>query len=81
MATNTSVNIGVRRMIYSLATPEYRNFEPKGGQLYSVVRPQLQYAGTVYNRGDTIPYDAGSQYSDDALMEIWFNQGWVDPAS
>jgi hypothetical protein len=83
MATNTKSNIGIRRMIYSLPTPEHRNYEPKGGQLYKALRGRLEYKGTVYNAGDTIPYDAtgGTVYSDDALMEIYFNQAWIDPVS
>lgn len=81
--TNTQANIGVRRMIYSLATPEHRNYEIKGGQLYKAVRPNLEYKGTVYNPGTTIPYDGpgGTSYSDDALMESYFNSGWIDPIS
>jgi hypothetical protein len=83
MASNTDINIGIRRMIYSLATPEYRNYEPQGGQLYAAVRVNLEYQGTTYNPGDTIPYDNEdeSAYTDDALMEMYFNQGWVDPVS
>jgi hypothetical protein len=87
MASNTQTNIGVRRLIKPLfgqfATPQFRNYEPHGGQLYLVVRPSLQWAGTTYARGATIPYDAsfGTRYSNDALMEIVFNQAWVDPAS
>ena len=77
--THTQANIGVRRMIYSLAAPEHRNYEPKGGQLYKAVQDRLQYGGTVYRSGDTIPFDAGSQYSDDALMEVYFNAAMVDP--
>ena len=83
MATNTTNNIGVRRLIYSLPTPEHRNYEPKGGQIYKAVRSHLEYQGTIYNFDDTIPYDAlgGTVYSDDALMEMYFNQGWIDPVS
>jgi len=87
MATFTQRNIGIRRMIKPIfgqfATPQYRNYERNGGQLYLVVRPQLQWAGVTYTRGQTINYDSagGTKYSNDALMEIYFNQGWVDPAS
>lgn len=81
MATNTFLNIGVRRMIYSLASPEHRNYEPQGGQLYKAVLPGLEYAGNTYNARDTIPYDGDGVYTNDALMEVYFNQAWIDPVS
>lgn len=78
---NTDSNVGIRRMIYSLADPEYRNYEPEGGQLYLAVRDNLEYQGVTYNSGDTIPFDEDARYSDDYLMEEYFNQGWIDPAT
>ena len=38
MATNTKLNIGIRRMICSLDPPQYRNFEPSGTVQYSCNR-------------------------------------------
>ena len=83
MATNTKSNIGVRRMIYSLSPPQYRNYEPKGGQLYNAVQHDLEYAGVTYQKGQTIPFDGGggTHYSNDSLMEVYFNAGVIDPAS
>lgn len=82
MATNTQINVGVRRMIYSLAVPAFRNYEPKGGQTYNSMRLNLEYMGVLYQVGQTIPYDSsGTSYSNDALMERYFNAGWIDPSS
>jgi hypothetical protein len=81
MPTNTQIGIGVTRMIYSLATPQLRNFEPSG-QLYKVMRPTYEYLGTVYHDGDTIPYDVdGSSYSNLAQLERDFNSAELDPAT
>jgi len=82
MATNTASNIGVRRMIRSLATPQYRNYEPKGGQLYNAVQT-VWYAGVTYVKGQQIPFDGGggTYYKNDALLEVYFNAGMIDPAS
>jgi hypothetical protein len=64
MATATELNLGIRRMIYSLSTPEFRNFE-RSGQSYKCVRDKYEYQGTVYNAGDVIPYDvAGTSYGN-----------------
>jgi hypothetical protein len=81
MALNSDINVGIRRFIYG-AINEYRNFEPQGGQLYRCNR-QLEYSGVVYADGDTIPFDnpGGDAYSNDALMEVYFNAGLIDPAS
>lgn len=82
MATNTSNNVGIRRLIYSLPVPAYRNFEPAGGALYVAVRA-VDYAGTRYAPGTTIPFDAagGTRYTNDDLMERFFNSGDVDPVA
>lgn len=81
--TNTQANIGIRRLVCSLATPAYRNFEPNGGQLYKVMRPVYEYAGTTYHAGDVIPFDGGggTYYTNDAQIERDFNSGDLDPAS
>jgi len=83
---NTRVNIGVRRMIYSLATPQMRNFEVNGTQTYKVVinaRIPYVYAGVLYAPGATIPYDAATNtlYSNAAQIERDFNSGALDPSS
>jgi hypothetical protein len=62
---NTQIGLGIRRMIRSLPTPQYRNFEVNGTQLYQVnvafpVGYTYTYAGAVRAPGATIPYDAGS---------------------
>jgi len=83
MATATAINVGIRRMIYTLSPPQYRNYEVRGGQLYKVIRVTLEYMGTVYQRGQTIPFDGGggTYYSDDWLMRRYFEQGFVDPVN
>jgi hypothetical protein len=60
---NSISNVGVRRLIYSLATPQMRNFEVNGTQTYVVVvGPPLSYTynGVVYAKGATIPFDGGA---------------------
>jgi hypothetical protein len=81
MASNTSINVGVRRFIYSLG--QYRNFEPSGTQYKVVVGRGYEYLGTVYAPGSTIPYDAGggTVYSGLAQLERDFNSGLLDPAT
>jgi hypothetical protein len=81
---NSISNIGVRRMIYSLATPEYRNFEANGTQTYLVAvgaPVSYVYAGVVYAKGATIPYDAAGKYSNPGQLECDFNAGWIDPSN
>lgn len=84
--TNTKSNIGISRMIYTLATPQMRNFEVNGTQTYNVavglIAPQsFTYAGAVYTKGQTIPYDAAGKYSNAAALEWQFNMGWIDPSN
>jgi hypothetical protein len=64
-----------------LTPPQYRNFEPKGQQLYKALRDNLEYKGVTYRVGQTIPYDASGKYSDDQLVERYFNAGEVDPVN
>lgn len=82
MPTNTQMNVGIRRMIYSLPSPEYRNFE-QVGQLYQAISPNLEYNYVVYANGQTIPFDGGGSpktfYTNTALLEIYFNAGMIDP--
>jgi hypothetical protein len=75
-------------MIYSLATPQYRNFEVNGTQPYlvavSFTAPYTYtYAGVAYAKGATIPYDAAgaTKYSNDAQLRQDFNSGLLDPAN
>jgi hypothetical protein len=76
---NTRNNIGVRRTVRSLS--QARNFEPNGAQLYVVVRAgSYSYGGSVYTKGQTIPYDAGTKYSAWPQLARDFSLGWVDPA-
>jgi hypothetical protein len=82
---NSTSNIGVRRMIYSLATPEYRNFEVNGTQTYNVTvnaRVPFVYGNVVVPPGATIPYDdAGTRYTNPGFLEVCFNMGWIDPSN
>jgi hypothetical protein len=82
--TNTQSNIGIRRMIFSLATPQWRNFEVNGTQQYKVVQAGTTpyvYAGAVVAQGATIAYDAvaATKYSAATVLEIHFNAGLIDP--
>jgi hypothetical protein len=81
--TNTKSNIGVSRMIYSLATPQMRNFEVNGTQTYKVVvgaSVPYVYNGVLYATGAVIPYDS-TVYSNAAQLERDFNAGLVDPSN
>jgi hypothetical protein len=81
---NTQSNIGVRRMIYSLATPQWRNFEVNGTQQYKVMQAgnvPYVYAGAVVANGATIAYDAAGKYSAAAVLETHFNAGLIDPVN
>ena len=82
LGANSIRNVGVRRVIGSLATPQRRNFEPNGTQKYMVVRgASYTHAGNIYAKGQTIAYDAagGTQYSNLARLERDFNRGVLDP--
>jgi hypothetical protein len=84
--TNTKINVGVSRMIYSLATPQMRNFEVNGTQTYNVAVGYVgiykyTYAGTVYAKGATIPYDGTGVYLNPAQLERDFNAGLIDPSN
>jgi hypothetical protein len=76
--SNTTTNIGIRRMIYSITTPAYRNFEPDA--LHTVRRGSVDYAGTVYSMGTEIPFDGTLVYLNPALLEVLFNDGTIDPS-
>jgi hypothetical protein len=84
---NTAVGLGIRRMIYSLPAPEYRNFEINGQQLYRVASvTEYSYGGAIIPFGTTIPFDGlaldGSGapvYANAEQLERDFNSGWIDP--
>lgn len=85
MATNTAMNIGVRRNFSTLGD---RNYEPLGGAQYTSNRDGLELGGVTYDTGETIEFDdsaSGSspydRYSDDALMERYFNEGLITPTT
>lgn len=80
---NTNHDIGIRRMITSIASPAYRNFEVNGTQTYNVIASSYSYAGSAYAQGATIPYDSagGTLYSNPAQLERDFNSGMLDPSS
>lgn len=84
MATNdTKSNIGTRKMIRTLATPEYRNFENDGTTQYAALREPLEFLGTVYHSGDLLPFDVdGTSYSPLALekLQLFWDQEWIVPA-
>jgi len=84
---NTKSNIGIRRFIYSLPTPEYRNFEVNGTQLYKVMCGAplptggvfYQYSNQNYLQFQTVVYDGGTFYKNPAQIERDFSRGWLDP--
>lgn len=79
MATNTELNIGIRR---NFGTLEDRNFETSGDVLYKSSRENLEFLGTLYDSGETLPFNvASTSYSAAALqdLELYWNQGWIEP--
>ena len=76
-------NVGIRRVIASLATPQFRNFEANGSQLYVVMDSRgHDHGGTHYAKGATVAYDdaGGTKYTNYPVMEREFNKGMLDPA-
>ena len=73
--THTASNIGVRRMIRTLATPAYRNFEP-GGTVYNCNSANMVIAGVTYQPGQALPLGV----LPDEKLEVLFNTGMIDPA-
>jgi len=83
--TNTQANIGIRRMIHSLAAPEHRCFEGTvdATVAYNAYRHHLEFLGTVYTKGQTLPFDVGgTSYSKKAvqILELYWNNAWIVPA-
>jgi hypothetical protein len=80
--SNTSTNIGTRKMIYTLAVPEYRNFENDGVTQYSCLHEGLEFLGSTYHIGDVLPFDVGgTSYSAHALelLQLFWDQEWIVP--
>jgi len=85
MATNTALDVGIRR---NFATLGDRNFEPAGAlagtDQYSCLHDGLVFLGTAYHTGDTLPFDVGGvSYSAAAVgeLELYWNQGYIAPLS
>lgn len=84
MATDTAAGIGIRQHFAGLAGG--RNFERSGTVQYKSQRQPLNFRGTKYNVGDTLPFDVGSplsSYSTVALAELhrYWEQGFISPIS
>lgn len=90
MATNTELNVGIRR---NFATLGDRNFEPdQTGTpvLYKCGKDGLDFiavsngAKVKYSVGDSLPFDvSGTSYSATAvaLLELYWNAGFCYPAT
>ena len=83
--TNTQANIGIRRMIHSLAIPAHRNFEGTvdATVLYNCYHEPLQFLGVTYHVGQALPFDVGGvSYSKAAvqILELFWNNQWIVPA-
>ena len=80
--TNTQANIGTRKMIYTLAVPAYRNFEPSGTVQYNCNHSGLNLLGTVYAVGAALPFDVGgTSYSAKEVvqLQLFWDQEWIVP--
>ncbi|MGD0869475.1 MAG: hypothetical protein ABSB88_07995 [Bryobacteraceae bacterium] len=75
--TNTQADIGIRRMIYTLTPPAYRNFEPGGTVQYNCNKGGMVIAGVTYQPGNALPLGV----LPDDVLEVLFNQGDINPAS
>ena len=76
MATNTSLNVGVRRFVYG-AINDFRNFEPGGTVQYASNKSRLTVNGVAYQPGTALPLGC----LPDAKLVVLFNQGDINPAS
>jgi len=79
MATETSINVGIRR---NFATYGDRNFEDVGTVQYASNRVNLEFLGTLYQVGSSLPFDVGgTSYSAAALqtLQLYWNNGWISP--
>ena len=76
MATNSKVNIGVRRFI-RCSINAYRNFEPGGTVQYASNKSRLTVNGVAYQPGTALPLGC----LPDAKLVVLFNQGDINTAS
>ena len=79
MATQTQINGGIRRNFASFGD---RNFENDGTTQYKATKAAVHFLGTLYHKGDTLPYDvAGTSYSKQAIyeMRLLWNNEWIEP--
>jgi len=81
MATETQIGVGIRR---NFATLGDRNFEDDGYHQYAAARQPLEFLGTSYNVGDSLPFTvltSPAHYSAAALevLQNYWNQGWITP--
>lgn len=74
MATNTKINIGIRRFIYG-SIMAYRNFEPGG--TYVSNKARLLINGVTYGVGDALPLGI----LPDEKLEVLWNAGQINPAA
>ena len=79
MATETLINVGIRRNF----TVGARNFEDSGTVLYHATREGLNWNGVTYHKGDSIAFDApgGTSYTTATIEKLRFfwNHGWIHP--
>ena len=79
MATETSINVGLRK---NFATFGDRNFEDSSTVQYVSNRSLLNFLGTNYDVGSTLPFNVGGTHYSAAAIEIlrhFWNQGWIKP--
>lgn len=76
---NTQINVGIRRNFSTLGD---RNFEPDGTVQYASNREPLEFLGTSYHVGISLPFDVGGvSYSAAAIRDLqrYWDQGWITP--
>jgi len=80
MATETLINVGIRRNFVTLGD---RNFEDGGTVQYAANYQPLSFNGTLYNVGDNLPFDANGNttYSTAAIGQLrqFWDAGWITP--
>lgn len=82
MASNTATNIGTRKNFVTLG---WRNFEPDqtGTPVqYASRREGLEFLGSTYHAGDSLPFDVGGvSYSAAAIgkLALYWDQEFLTP--
>lgn len=79
MATNTQIGIGTRKNFSTLGD---RNFETDGTVQYASRRENLEFLGTEYDTGATLPFDVGGTSYSAAALEVlqrFWDQEWLTP--